>query len=160
MKGKFIDLTGRRFGKLKVLRRGPNKGEQPCWWCLCFCCGLKVSVRGDILRSGSTKSYSCGCGQQSSNLKHGHAGRRTRTYRTWESMISRCNNKKVINYERYGGRGIRVCKRWRKFENFLKDMGERPPGKTIDRKNPNDNYTPSNCRWATLKQQRANQRCA
>jgi hypothetical protein len=73
-------------------------------------------------------------------------------------MIHRCTNPNATSYERYGGRGIAVCERWRSFENFLADMGERPEGKSIDRYPDNDgNYEPGNCRWATPKEQRANQ---
>jgi len=78
------------------------------------------------------------------NTKHGYSPRkkRTPTYRTWLSMMTRCMNANSNDYKRwYGGRGITVCKRWKKFENFLADMGERPEGKTLDRKNPNGNYT-------------------
>lgn len=74
-------------------------------------------------------------------------------------MMSRCSNPSVINYENYGGRGITVCKRWKNsFAAFLKDMGERPVGMTLDRKNSNKNYTPKNCRWATYVEQNNNQR--
>jgi hypothetical protein len=79
-------------------------------------------------------------------------------YRSWEGMRRRCSNPKADNYAYYGARGIYVCERWRTFQNFLTDMGPRPPGKTLDRIDVNGNYEPGNCRWATASEQRANQR--
>ncbi len=73
-------------------------------------------------------------------------------------MCRRCMEPSAINWRLYGGRGITVCARWRKFENFLADMGKRPAGKTLDRINPDGNYEPGNCRWATPKEQRQNRR--
>lgn len=100
--------------------------------------------------------------------KHGHAIRakdqprglaRSGTYNSWQAMKARCNNKKQVSYDRYGGRGITICPEWNNsFEQFLADMGERPEGKTLDRINNDGNYEPTNCRWATPSQQRNNQR--
>lgn len=92
--------------------------------------------------------------------KHGHTGRnwKSPTYYSWSKMKERCLNPNHEKYSNYGGRGIKVCERWMSFENFLADMGERPYGKTLDRKEVNGNYEPENCRWATAKQQRRNQR--
>jgi hypothetical protein len=93
------------------------------------------------------------------NASHGHAtGKRSATYRSWESMKSRCENPHSDQYPRYGGRGIRVCERWQSsFEHFLADMGERPEGTTLDRfPNSNGNYEVSNCRWANAKDQARN----
>jgi len=93
-------------------------------------------------------------------LRHSHArcGAMTPTYNTWRAIHDRCLNPNVVNYPRYGGKGIQLCERWLIFENFLTDMGERPEGTTIDRIDPYGNYEPGNCRWATPKEQGANWR--
>jgi hypothetical protein len=92
---------------------------------------------------------------------HGHTshkGEWSPTYRSWRSMLSRCLYKSQPGWANYGGRGISVCKHWRTFENFLADMGERPDGLTLDRIDPDGNYEPDNCRWATWTEQRRNRR--
>ena len=91
---------------------------------------------------------------------HGHSvgGKKTSMYRRWQSMWERCNYPKHRTYKYYGGRGIVVCERWSKFENFLADMGEPPPGMSLDRIDNDGNYEPGNCRWATGKEQRLNQK--
>ena len=89
---------------------------------------------------------------------HGHCcgGRHSPTYTSWTAMRTRCQNRNYSNYAYYGGRGIKICARWESFENFLADMGERPEGMTLDRIDPDGDYIPSNCRWATAKEQRHN----
>lgn len=158
---KLVDLTGLVFGRLRVVSRAINGNcRQTRWNCVCEC-GGKALVVSQNLQRGITKS--CGCirkekiaQQGHRNATHGHATRNTPTYRVWCGMRMRCNCRSSGNYENYGAIGIRVCKRWDKFENFLADMGERPEGMSIDRINPYGDYEPSNCRWANQSTQSKN----
>ena len=94
------------------------------------------------------------------NITHGHArrGAHTGTYQVWVGMRNRCIYPTVINYKHYGGRGIKVCEAWTKFENFLADMGVRPVGHTLDRRDVNGDYEPSNCEWVLKRKQELNKR--
>lgn len=158
--------TGQRFGRLIVLSEEPERRHRGrVFLCLCDC-GKKTVVTGNMLRVGRTRS--CGCLEHdviaamvaARNTSHGLS--RHPLYRTWAAMIARCSNPNTTGYKYYGGRGIEVCSRWlgpNGFPNFLADMGEKPgPEYTLDRINVNGHYEPANCRWATWKEQRANQR--
>ena len=148
---RVIDLAGERFGHLLVIERSFAK-KRVSWLCRCDC--GKTSVIGACpLRDGRTKS--CGCCQ--GNFIHGRSY--SPEFRSWWAMRQRCENSNLPRYYDWGGRGITVCDRWQKFENFFADMGEKPtPRHSIDRINNHGNYEPSNCRWATPKQQQRNSR--
>jgi hypothetical protein len=161
---KFLDITGVRYGRLLVKSisdREVVKGNR-FWNCICDC-GCGVTVSGFHLKSGHTSSCGCIHRENLSTRKktHGHTLNKTAspTYSSWSNMVKRCNNKNASNYERYGGRGIKVCDEWLFFENFLLHMGERPSIKhELDRRDNDGNYEPSNCRWVTASENSRNRR--
>ncbi len=127
------------------------------WLCKCNC-GQTTIVRGNSLGNGNTKSCGCLSREKTRKRLEKHGCSKTKIYDIWKAMIQRCVNPKAQAYKNYGGRGISVCKRWRKFENFLEDMGKQLPGQQIDRIDNNKSYCKSNCRWSTRKQQQRNKR--
>lgn len=160
------NLTGKSFGRLTAVEyAGLNSSRKSQWLCVCAC-GAEKLIRQRELLSGATKS--CGCLQRemaskrapennSKNAKHSLS--QSPEYRIWNAMKQRCNNANDKNFKDYGGRGIFVCDAWNDFSSFIADMGRRPAKHlTIDRIDNDDGYYKENCRWATRKTQRANQR--
>ena len=157
---KAIDLTNRKFGRLTALEFvGRSKFNQRLWKAACDC-GKFVTVPSNALLSGNSKSCGCVAVERIAKLNRTHGKTGTPEHRSWNAMKARCYNPNVRSYKDYGARGIRVCKEWcESFEKFLEDMGQRPtPKHTLDRKDLNGDYTPQNCRWATISEQNNNNR--
>jgi len=155
----FVSET---FGRLKTI--GPTfaihdgKQHRSHQECLCECGNRKI-IRVGSLRSGKTQS--CGCLQTAAMIARNttHGMQKTSEYRSWQAMKRRCDNPNCKDYPDYGARGIGYCERWKKFENFFADMGEKPsPKHSIDRERNAENYCPENCRWSTNQEQANNRR--
>lgn len=174
-----FNLTGQTFGRLKVVRfagydvqfdrsQSHNRRIRRLWKCRCEC-GKTLLVQTNSLKTGNTTS--CGCLKRDlaialckSRATHGHTriigGKQvlTPTFISWMSMIARCLKPYSRSFKDYGAKGIKVCKRWLKFENFLADLGPRPHGRTLGRQSDMGDYKPSNVSWQTRAQQGAERR--
>lgn len=150
------NLLNKKFGSLIVLREDVIKGGKTRWLCKCDC-GNETVVSTSDLVTKNTKS--CGCNKH--KIKHGALvdGEIPTEYSTWKSMIERCENPKRKEYKYYGGRGIKVCNRWKDYLNFIVDMGEKPhPEYTLERVDNNGDYSPKNCIWTDWATQSINKR--
>ncbi len=158
MRGQYLDyskIIGSQFGRLIVLKKSKTLYKYEC---LCVCGKTATVHRYDLIKS---HTQSCGCLQQEATAaaSRTHGLTHTPTYNSWYAMRQRCHYKGSISYPRYGARGIKVCKRWRdSFKNFITDMGTRPKGYYLDRIDNSGDYTPSNCKWSTKKDQARNRR--
>lgn len=155
----MANVAGLVYGRLKILYSDTIKGH-PFYLCICECSKEIVSHLSDLKRS---HTRSCGCLQKEKvqtqgfrNKTHGMVN--SREFRSWEAMKRRCLNQKDPSYKNYGGRGILICDRWMKFENFYEDMGKRPEKMSLERINNNRGYSKDNCKWATMKEQQNNKR--
>lgn len=156
LKNGVLNLKGQRFGHLVVTYSTGKKSKGKRIW-LCRCdCGRSLEVRHDYLINKNSPKTHCGC----KAVKGGLPSQFPEEYHVHNSMLRRCYNETHAGYSDYGGRGIRVCDRWREsFANFLEDVGPRPSKKhSLDRINPDGNYEPTNVRWATLQEQARNKR--
>jgi hypothetical protein len=147
----ITDITEQTFGLLKALYFVCRSNKRPMWKCQCAC-GQKVLVcRYDLTRKDTRAVKSCGCLKLKkwieARTRHGFAKTETPTYQSWKNMRARCNHQNRPDYKHYGGRGIKVCKDWDSFSQFLQDMGEKPKGFSLERKDVNGGYNKQNCEW-------------
>lgn len=158
---KINDLTGKKFGRLKVIEYyGSNKNGRALWLCKCDC-GKTKSVLGNSLLCGLTLSCGCYNKEKAQKRRTKHSLSYSKLYKVWNGMKTRCYNKNFIYYCNYGGRGITICYEWlNDFEIFYKwaISNGYEEGLTIDRINNDGNYEPNNCRWITRAEQNRNQR--
>lgn len=160
---KRVDLSGNKYGLLTVIGFAEIRNGHTYWKCRCECGKVHIAESYN-LRNGHTQSCGCRVPSVSSENHTRHGGRFTRLYRIWRNMRYRCNNPKNTSYERYGGRGISVCKEWDNLENGFENFREWALSNgyadhlTIDRIDNDGNYEPGNCKWSTELEQGSNKR--
>lgn len=163
--GVKVQLKGRVFGRLTVIKQvehyeAPSGRLFVMWLCQCSCGNTNI-VRTSSLTSKSSKALSCGClsAEKTKERAKTHGMSNTREYVSYQAMVKRCYNKNDPSYQNYGGRGIRVCSSWlQSFEEFYKDMGDRPENTSIDREDNEGDYCLGNCRWSDKSTQQLNRR--
>ena len=150
----FVNHKGKRYGTLLVLRCASYDKWGHAMWLLKCDCGRRLEIRSEQVGKFESCFFCSGHVNGASSHKL--------EYNSYSAMKARCLDPENVCFKSYGGRGIRICDRWlgpAGFITFLKDMGKRPEGKTLDRRNPQGDYSPENCRWASSRTQQANKRC-
>lgn len=159
---KKIDLNGKKFGRLTGVKPCYSTNQGIMWQFLCDCGNTYLTLAKNVKIKPDVKS--CGCykkeksAERCKTLTKTHGMTYSPEWYSWVSMKQRCDNPKNIKFKHYGGRGIKYCESWNKFENFYKDMGNRPLKTTLDRIDVNGNYSKENCKWSTYAEQNSNKR--